>query len=131
MYPPPGPPIDPDNLRLPTSSTAPAKPRKRPPRHRQGERFLKGPIPWTWLDRAGRLPGKALRVALTLWQEAGFTKNRTVRLCLKGALPMRLNRQSARRGLRSLAGAGLVAVRSLPGRGLEITLRGAEADNQD
>src|SRR5262249_25477437 len=122
-------PIDPDNLRLPPSMMAPVEPRKRPPRHRPGERFLKGPIPWTWLEPAGRLRGRALQVALVLWQEAGCTNSRTVRLCLKGQLPMGLNRQSARRGLRFLGDAGLVMVRSLPGRGLEVTLREADADN--
>jgi hypothetical protein len=41
------------------------------PRHRPGEKFLRGPIPWKWLIRAGRLPGKALQVGLLLWQAAG------------------------------------------------------------
>jgi hypothetical protein len=100
---------------------------KRPPRHGTGEKFLKGPVPWGWLERAFALPGKALHVALLLWFEAGCRRSRTARLCLSGALPPGLNQQSARRGLRLLAEAGLVAVRHRPGRGLEVTLNDAPA----
>jgi hypothetical protein len=94
----------------------------RPPRHRLGEKFLKGPIPWAWLERAYPLPGKALHVALWLWREAGCRRSRRVPLCLSGELAPGLNRQSARRGLRQLVVAGLVSVRRTPGRGLEVTL---------
>ena len=55
---------------------------KRPPRHRPGEAFLKGPIPWRWLVAAARLPGKALQVSLLLWKEAGCRKSRVVTFCL-------------------------------------------------
>jgi hypothetical protein len=98
------------------------RPPRKPPHHRQGEKFLKGPIPWPWLQPAFRLPGKALHVALLLWREAGCRRSRTVPLRLAGELPEGLNRQSARRGLRQLVGAGLVTVRQRPGRGLEVTL---------
>ena len=113
--------IDPDQIRL-SSPIPTALPPRRPPQHRQGERFLKGPIPWRWLENAMQLSGKALHVALILWQQAGCRKDRTVRFCLNGKLPELLNRQSARRGLRSLAEAGLVSINRLPGRGLEVTL---------
>jgi hypothetical protein len=98
------------------------RPQRKPPRHRQGEKFLKGPIPWLWLATAFPLPGKALHLALVLWREAGCRRSRTVRLCLSGKLPPGLSRQSARRGLRRLAAAGLVTVRQRPGRGLEIVI---------
>lgn len=39
---------------------------------------LKGPIPWGWLDRAGRLSGKALAVGLVLWHYAGMTRRRSI-----------------------------------------------------
>ncbi len=95
---------------------------KKPPRHRLGEKFLKGPIPWDWLLRAFALSGKALHVALLLWREAGCRRTRTVTLCLGGSLPEGLNRQSARRGLRQLVQAGLVRVDQQPGHGLQVTL---------
>jgi hypothetical protein len=116
--------FDPDALRVPDANLAAlqSRPSKRPPRHRQGERFLKGPIPWAWLEQALRLPGKALHVALLLWLEAGCRGSRVVSLCLAGKLPEGLNEQSARRGLRRLEGAGLVTVRHPPGHGLEVAL---------
>src|SRR5262249_6697444 len=95
---------------------------KRPPRHRNGGKFLKGPIPWLWLMQAGQLPGKALHVALLLWKEAGCLKSRTVRFRLPAAAELGFHADTARRGLRALAGAGLVTVRHLPGRALEVTI---------
>jgi hypothetical protein len=125
--------LDPEHFRLPTSLTVPPQPSRRPPRHRTGERFLKGPIPWDWLQRAMALPGKALHVALLLWREAGCRKNRTVRICLRAGLPAGLSRWSARRGLKALEATGLVTIAQKPGRCLEVTLWEApnEAQNGD
>jgi hypothetical protein len=124
---PPPDPFDVQALQLPGAdpSALHAPPSRKPPRHRLGEKFLKGPIPWAWLERAFQLSSKALHVALLLWREAGCLRSRTIRLCLGGQLPAGLNRQSARRGLRRLASAGLVTVRQRPGCGLEVTLNEA------
>jgi hypothetical protein len=122
--------LDVEALRRPAADLDALRKRRsrKPPRHRQGESFLKGPIPWTWLERAMRLPGKALHVALVLWREAGCEGNRTVRLCLSGKLPEGLNEQSARRGLQRLSGAGLVSIQRRPGRGLEVTINDLPAE---
>lgn len=114
--------LDLECFRLPADMTAPAQPTQRPPRHKAGQRFLKGPIPWDWLERAMELRGKALHVALVIWREAGWRKHRTVPLCLRGPLPAGLNEWSARRGVRSLESAGLVTIGRKPGHGLEVTL---------
>jgi hypothetical protein len=116
------PPFDPEILRFPGSATATLSRPVRPPRHGPGEGFLKGPIPWAWLDRAGRLPGKALAVSLILWQKAGMTGKRTVHLCQARADGLGLNQDSTRRGIRELEHAGVIEVRRRPGRGLVITL---------
>ena len=115
-------PFDPASLRLPPGAVppAPAKPTK-PPRHRQGEWFLRGPVPWPWLEAAARLPGKPLALGLCLWREAGRRRCRTVKLSLARA-GLGVSEQAARRALRSLEAAGLVAVVRKPGRGLEVTL---------
>ncbi len=42
-------------------------PSKKAPRKRAGELFLKGPVPMSWIYRAGRLPGHALHVGVVLW----------------------------------------------------------------
>ena len=38
--------------------------RRRPPRHRSGDPFIKGPIPYAWIASASRLPGSGLHVAM-------------------------------------------------------------------
>jgi hypothetical protein len=114
--------LDLEKFRLQPDWTALAKPSKTPPRHKTGEWFLKGPIPWRWLETAMGLPGKTLHVALLLWREAGCRKNRTVKLCLRGSLPHGLNQWSARRAIRNLEASGLVNVVRRPGHGLEVTL---------
>ena len=117
-------PFDPAALRAPEGAPAalPQPPSKRPPRHRRGEPFLKGPIPWPWLAAAARLPGKALQVAVLLWREAGCRRSRTIPFCLSRAGPLGVKEDSARRALRRLEVAGLVSVRHPAGRGLEVTL---------
>lgn len=107
-------PADPD--------TVPNRAPKRPPRHRQGEAFLKGPIPWCWLLQAAKLPGKALHVALLLWREAGCSKKRTVRFRQSSGAEFGFHADTTKRGLRALAAAGLVKIRTLPGRALEVTI---------
>ncbi|MFL5342051.1 MAG: hypothetical protein ACJ8F7_18050 [Gemmataceae bacterium] len=104
-------------------------PAKRPPRHKPGESFLKGPIPWRWIERAARLPGKALAVGLMLWKEAGCEGTHTVRFRSSQAAPFGCHADTARRGLEALQTAGLVAVRYVPGRCLEVTLLDVAPDN--
>jgi hypothetical protein len=125
-------PFDLDDLRSPPvdlNSLQPTLARK-PPRHRNGERFLKGPIPWPWLLRAMSLPGKALHVAVVLWKEAGCCKKATVRFRTGSLREQGISEDTARRGLRALAKAGLVSISSPPGRALEVTILEAPADVQ-
>jgi hypothetical protein len=95
---------------------------RRPPRHRPGGQFLKGPIPLAWLAAAGRLPHRALHVGILLWFEAGCRKARTVTFCLARGETMGLGMDTARRALRELERAGLVTIQRRPGRGLGVTL---------
>jgi hypothetical protein len=99
---------------------------KKPPRHRQGEKFLMGPIPWAWLERAAKLKGKALHVALLLWMESGCRKNRSVRFNLS-AEKFNLSTDTARRALRTLETAKLVTIMHHPGQSLEVTLLEAKS----
>lgn len=96
---------------------------KAPPRHRKGEKFLKGPIPWPWLELALPLPGRAIHVALHLWLEAGFARSKNVSVSLRRiATAVGCGRATASRGLEALASAGLVTVHRLPGRKPRVTL---------
>src|SRR5687768_6050950 len=51
-------------------------------RHARGiaYRFLKGPVPMSWLERAANLPGKALHVAVAIRFQAGLTGQKSFRL---------------------------------------------------
>src|ERR1700722_11998574 len=105
--------LDPTDFRASTETDLKAlrsQPSRRPPRHRQREQFLKGPIPWPWLLRAMQLNGKTLHVALLLWKEAGIRRNRTIRFNLSAMATIGVHRDTARRGLRALESAKLVTV---------------------
>jgi hypothetical protein len=92
------------------------------PRHKVGEKFLKGPIPLSWLTDAARLPGKALHLAVELWFQAGLTKSPKVKLSMKRLSQFGVTRYSAYRALNSLEAAGLVSVARHRGRLSRVTL---------
>lgn len=114
--------LNPERLRLPTPRPLKPKPSARPPRHKPGERFLKGPIPWNWLCAALSLRGRAGAVGVALWLRAGLTRKRTVKLSYGDLTTMRVDRYAARRGLRLLEAAGLVSVERRPGCAPEVTI---------
>jgi hypothetical protein len=74
-----------------------------------------------WVERAARLPGKVMTLAMCLWHKAGLAGGPTVLLCLSRA-GLGLNEQAARRALRRLEKANLVRVQRQPGRGLLVTI---------
>jgi hypothetical protein len=122
--------LDLDALRLPAGlvATTPS-PRRRPPRPKRGEHFLKGPISWSWLARAARLPGKALHVGVAVWRLAGMKKAATVSLSLSGLRDeVGVERDAARRGLEALEKAALVHVERHTGRCPRVTLLPVAAD---
>ena len=100
-----------------------------PPRPRQGERFLKGPIPLPWLSAAAKLPGKSLHVGIALWYAAGLTRSRVVPLSNVGAQHFGLDRNAKYRALGWLESAGLVAVTRKLGRAPLVTIMEACPEN--
>ena len=120
-------PFDPEYLRL-SDEPISVDPSPRPPRHRPGQWFLRGPVPWPWLEQAARLPGRALALSLCLWRQANRRRSRIVSLSLRRA-GLGLNTSAARRALKTLEAACLVSVLRRPGRGLEITILDAPEVN--
>ena len=100
-----------------------------PPRHRQGDEFLKGPIPLNWLGAAASLPGKTLAVGIAIWFKAGASKNRTVRLTGKLLSKFGVRRKAGYRGLKRLESAELVSVNRHAGRSPIVTI--LEAKHED
>ena len=114
--------FDPQDLSLPVNRFKQSLDNKKPPRHKPGEKFLRGPIPWDWLCRAAHQPGKALHVAIAIWFLAGIKDNR--KLVLSNAVPRMLgvNRHAKSRGLKALERAGLVVVERQRGRSPLVTI---------
>src|SRR5579859_7437185 len=73
-------------------------------------RFLRGPVPWGWLVRAARLPGKSLVVGLCLWRLSGAKRNETVMLANAELKPFGIDRAAKSRALAALEKAGLITV---------------------
>jgi hypothetical protein len=121
-------PFNPKRLSLGRDKTALAKLRAkdRPPRHIPGEKFLKGPVPLTWLARAGQLPGKAVQVSVVLWFFAGLKDTRTVALPNATLSLFGVNRNAKYRALDLLEEANLVAVERHPGCNPLVTLLDAK-----
>jgi hypothetical protein len=115
-------PFDPELWATLTDPTPTPDVPKRPARPRCAGKFLKGPVPWLWIQQAGALPGKALAVGLMLWLERGMKGRRTVHFCLSQAKAEGIPTTTARRAIRALERADLVLVERKPGRGLDVTI---------
>jgi hypothetical protein len=89
------------------------------------KRFLKGPIPFTWLIPATRLPGKALHLGIYIWHMAGVRKSHVVgiNLSLVSAL-FHTSRRTMHRAACALEKATLIKIRRTPGRKLSVEILG-------
>ena len=114
--------MDLNRLRLPNKIVARAETRPHPPRHKPGQKFLKGPIPWDWLCVAACLSGKALHVGMAIWLKVGIIRRREVKLSRMDLEPLGVRKDAASRALRSLEEAGLVSVERHPGQSPAVTL---------
>ena len=116
-------PFDPAALAIPPESIRSTNTPKVPPRHKQGEKFLKGPIPWIWIATAARLPGKALAVAMAIWFEAGCRNSRTISITLARLARLGMNKQTASRAIQALERSKLITVKREDGRALRVELK--------
>ena len=117
--------MDPKALTLPRKAS-PIKSTKAP-RHKTGERFLRGPIPMNWLCAAAVATrhGSGFKVAMAIWYHSGLNKQaRTVRLSGSVLRDMGVERHAGYRGLQALEKAGLVSVVRRPGQSPQVTLLG-------
>jgi DNA-directed RNA polymerase subunit N (RpoN/RPB10) len=114
-------PIDPRKRSLPGKKEHKPLTSTLPPRHKRGEEFLKGPIPWNWLCRAAELCGKAFQVAIAIWFLAGVHK-REVEVSGQAVEDLGVSRYACYRGLKLLEKAGLISVHRAPGRKAIVTI---------
>jgi len=88
-------------------------------------KFLKGPVSWEWLLQAGKLPGKALQIAIFIQHYRGISKSDTISLNLSRiSRELAIDRSTASRALDQLVKAGLVQVQRLPGRKVVVIVVG-------
>ena len=101
--------------------------RKKKLKHK--EPFLSGPIPLSWLQRAGQIQRKsALLVGLTLWYLAGMEKRRTqLTLSAKRCELLGLGKRGVRNGLADLQNAGLIRFKKNRGTSARVELIVVEA----
>jgi hypothetical protein len=119
--------IDPRALALHVSP--PPSDRRKAPRHKSGERFLRGPIPMPWLCAAARAAGqgRGFQVAIALWFLSGLNHQaRTVRLSSAVLREFGVDRHAGYRGLKALEMAGLVRVDRHAGRLPRVTILGVQ-----
>ena len=115
-------PFDLDRLRLPGSDLGSLVACVRPPRHRPGETFLRGPIPFEWMAKACRLPGHGLHVASTvLYLCRRFRKPNRWGLARIGEA-LGISNDSAQRGLHAAEEAGLISAVREPGCKIVLTV---------
>jgi hypothetical protein len=115
---------DPERFRLPMELAGESQSRRRPPRHRPGEPFIKGPIPYAWISTASRLPGAGLRVAMAYRFHVGrfrfhYGKRWGLPTIARG---LRISDDSARRGLRAAELAGLLSASREPGCKMAVSV---------
>lgn len=99
-----------------------------PPKHNKGEKFLKGPIPMNWIEKASQQSGHALHVGMALWHLSGLNKSAKVKLSGSVLRRMGVDRYAGYRGLQKLEEAGLVEVDRHKGRNPIVTILDA-SDN--
>ena len=92
------------------------------PKHKQGERFVRGPIPCDWLQRALACGGKSGNLALALWWLAGMQRCNPIRLTRQVARDFNISPRCVRRLLSKFERAGLVQVARKRGRSPQVVL---------
>ena len=86
------------------------------------ERFLKGPVPLWWLQKASSLGKGPLAVGLALWFQHGLTRKNPVRLSNMVVVPWGVSRYAKYRALGKLEATGLVRVENKGNQSPEVEI---------
>lgn len=92
------------------------------PRHSDGDRFVKGPIPLDWIKAASRCGHRAEAVALLVWYAAGVQRANPCKLTPKVLAELHVHPRTARRILERFVHAGLAVVKFHRGRSPLVTI---------
>lgn len=105
-----------------TDFLTPSKVDLSPKIKRVGWKFLRGPIPWTWLSKASKVSEKGLHIAIGLWLIAGMSKKKTVKMQKKILQDLGVTRHAFYRARDKMEEVGLISVERKPGQTHLITL---------
>jgi hypothetical protein len=98
------------------------KPKGKAPRHKKGEKFLKGPVPWDWIVKAANLSGSALKVTYAVWFLSGMKNTDTIKLSNSILKELGVSRRSKYRALKTMEEVGLISVSNKTGSSPDITI---------
>jgi hypothetical protein len=88
-----------------------------------GEPFVKGPIPLSWVTKAGALGGKCLHTGMILWHHHGLNRGKPFQISHRRLSEHGVGTElTAKRSLDSLAASGLITVRFKSGQRKEIAI---------
>ena len=100
------------------------------PKHEQGDRFVRGPIPCDWLRLALSAGGKAGHLAWAIWWLAGVQQSNPLKLTKRVLGEFHISTRTANRLLFDFERAGLVEVYRKRGRSPIITLLTPSRDEE-
>jgi hypothetical protein len=79
-------------------------------------KFVKGPIPWSWLEKAAHVDSMALSTAWIIWFYYGVTGKRIFKFSNAHLETFNISRQAKSRVLKKLEAAGLIKITKAVGR---------------
>jgi hypothetical protein len=89
---------------------------------RSSAKFIKGPIPFSWLQSASQSFGSGANVGIAIWFLVGVRKSRTVKISKEAIDLSGCTRQTFYKTLQQLEQIGLIAVRRKFGQRPTITI---------
>lgn len=92
------------------------------PKHRSGERFVRGPIPLAWFKAASTCGERAEAVAVLLWYAAGYQRRNPIKLTPAILRELNVHPKTAKRVLIRMAKRGLVQNVFARGRSPVVTI---------
>ena len=86
-------------------------------------KFIKGPIPFKWIQTASCLGANEARLSWLLWFMHGINKGSTFTISNKRAKEFGIERRQKLRALSSLKKAGLISIEWRLGKSQKITIK--------
>jgi len=102
------------------------------PRTKKTGRFIKGPLPLDWVLRAANLPGSyPMKVAISLWYQAGLHRTNTVKVASRATDDWGVNCKARYRALGALEEVGLISVQREKGKSPVVTILDIGKDSSE